>query len=53
MQDNPTIVDNAERSLDLARENAAGPVEGMFRPGSAIWHIDERPPCSSVPVALS
>jgi uncharacterized protein (DUF2236 family) len=42
MQDNPTIVDNAalERSLDLVRANAAGPVEGVFGPGSAIWHID-------------
>jgi uncharacterized protein (DUF2236 family) len=42
MQDNPTIVDNAalERSLDVVRANAAGPGEGVFGPGSAIWHID-------------
>jgi uncharacterized protein (DUF2236 family) len=29
-----------ERSHDLVRANAAGPVEGVFGPGSAIWHID-------------
>src|SRR5829696_3860644 len=42
MRDNLVSVDAAalERSLDLARENAAGPVEGVFGPGSAIWHID-------------
>ena len=42
MDGNPVGVDAAdlERSLDLVRAEAAGPAEGVFGPGSAIWHLD-------------
>jgi uncharacterized protein (DUF2236 family) len=42
MGSDQAIVDatDLERSLDFVREAAAGPVEGVFGPGSMIWQVD-------------
>lgn len=42
MDDRPGIVTAAdlERRLDRVRAEAAGPAEGLFGPGSAIWQVD-------------
>lgn len=42
MQEGPTVVEAAdlERSLELVRAQAAGPVEGVFGPGSMLWRVD-------------